>query len=416
MRCRRSSCNSSATLRQNVSMRRLVGPLLCLFYALTPPAVGTLRAEIVISEIMYNPGGSDFGSGAVQPFNREWIELYNNGNQWLNIEGWQVGDSQDNTWAAPFPSRTLIGPGQSLVVTGDAATFDSIWGAGINRIEVAGFPLLANAPAPTNEAVAVRNKSGVILDRVNYDDAFGWPRANGSQGQSVFLLPAGLSSSSNDTGTNWKPSMFGAYGARFIDGLDENHGSPGFVDTLPQAPFTPSHDAAWSMVIIPDSQNYVKSFADRSIFTQMTEWIRDHRDAFKIQAVLHEGDIVNNNNVINPTSGDQNSMQQWQNARASMHVLNGHVPYVMAAGNHDYGTTDAQNRQTFFNDYFKPTDNRLVDPAHGGILKGTMSPGELQNAYYEFKAPDGRRMLILALEWEPRPATVAWANQIARFA
>jgi hypothetical protein len=207
--------------------------------------------------------------------------------------------------------------------------------------------------------------------------------------------------------------MFGAYGARFINGAEENHGSPGFVDTLPQSPFTPSHDAAWSMVVIPDSQNYVKSFADRPIFTQMTEWIRDHRDAFKIQAVLHEGDIVNNNNVSNPTSGDQNSMQQWQNARASMHVLNGHVPYVMAAGNHDYGTTDAQNRQTFFNEYFKPTDNPLVDPARGGILKGTMNPGELQNAYYEFETPDGRRMLILALEWEPRPATVAWANEIA---
>lgn len=394
-------------------MRRLIGPFLTLSIVLTPLTIGTLRGEIVISEIMYNPGGTDFDSIAAPPFNREWIELYNNGSDWVNLEGWQVGDSQDNTWAAPFPTRTLLGPGQALVVTGDAPTFDSIWGTGIPRIGVAGFPIFANSPTPTDETVAVRNQSGVVLDYVNYDDAFGWPRVNGSQGQSIFALPAGLSASSNDVGVNWKPSMFGAYGARFVGGEEANHGSPGFVDHLPQTPFTPSPDAAWSMVILPDSQNYVKSSADRPIFTQMTGWIRDHRNAFNFQVVLHEGDIVNNNNTNSPTTGDQTSEQQWQNARSSMAVLNGHLPYVMAAGNHDHGTTNAQNRQTFFNDYFKAADNPLVDPERGGILKGMMSPGELQNGYYEFTAPDGRKMLILALEWEPRPATVAWANQIA---
>jgi len=375
--------------------------------------VANVRAEIVISEIMYNPGGVDFSSSSSPAYNREWIELYNNGNDWIDLAGWQVGDSQDNTWATPFPSRTILGPGQALVVTGDAPTFDSIWGTGIQRIGVADFPIFANAPTPTDETVAVRNESGAVLDRVNYDDAFGWPRANGSQGQSIFALPGGLTSSGNDIGANWKPSTFGAYGARFVGGEEANHGSPGFVAQVPQAPFIPSSDAAWSMVIIPDSQNYVKSSADRSIFTQMTEWIRDQRDAFNIQVVLHEGDVVNNNNTNNPTTGDQTSAQQWQNARNSMAVLNGHLPYIMAAGNHDYGTTNAQNRNTFFNDYFKATDNPLVDPVHGGILKGTMNPGELQNAYYEFQAPDRRKMLILALEWEPRPATVAWANQIA---
>jgi hypothetical protein len=42
-----------------------------------------------------------------------------------------------------------------------------------------------------------------------------------------------------------------------------------------------------------------------------------------------------------------------------------------------------------------------------------MNAGEIQNAYYDFIAPDGRKMLILSLEWEPRPAVVTWANQIA---
>ena len=393
-------------------MRRKVVAFLTLLTALSPLTGGVLRAEIIISEIMYNPGGADFDANAVSPFNREWIELYNAGSDWVNMGGWQIGDAQDNTWAAPFPSRTVLAPGHALVVTGDAPTFDSIWGGGINRVQVANFPTFANAPSPTNETVAVRNQSGAVLDSVNYDDAFGWPRADGSHGQSIFALPSGLTSASNDMGANWRPSSFGAYGSRFVSDEEQNHGSPGFVDTVLQSPFAPSPDAAWSIVVLPDTQNYAKSTLNRKIFTQMTEWIRDHRDEYNIELVLQEGDIVNNNNNV-PTNGDLPSSQQWQNAQTSMHVLNGHVPYVMAAGNHDYGTTNAQNRQTFFNDYFKATDNALVDPAHGGILKGTMNPGELQNAYYELAAPDGRKMLILALEWEPRPATVAWANQIA---
>lgn len=370
-------------------------------------------AEIIISEIMYNPGGVDVDPNANPPFNREWIELYNTGTAAVNLAGWQIGDSQDDVWASPFPQRTVLNPGQALVVTGDAASFDSMWGTGINRIEVTNFPALANNPAPNNETVAIRNGLGIIVDEVNYDDAFGWPRADGSQGQSIFALPSGLSTTANDLGTNWKPSMFGVYGARYIGGASENHASPGFVATVPQGPFSPSADASWSMVVIPDSQNYAKSSVDRSIFTQMTQWIRDNRDLYKIQVVLHEGDIVNNNNTNNPSSGDQNSTQQWQNAQTSMFVLNGHVPYILAAGNHDYGTTDAQDRTTNINNYFRATDNPLVDPAQGGIMKGVMTPGEIQNAYYAFTTPDGRKMLVIALEWEPRPATVAWANQVA---
>jgi hypothetical protein len=371
------------------------------------------RADVIISEIMYNPQGSDRDDTAVPPFNREWIELYNTGPSIINLGGWQLGDSQDNTWASAFPSGTLLNPQQTLVVTGDAATFDAMWGGGINRIAVSDFPTWANDPSPTNETVAIRDGFDVIRDAVNVDDANGWPKTTGSDGQSIFALPTGLTPGANDVGMNWAPSMWGAYGATFRTVQGENHSSPGFVATATQAPFAPSPDAAWSMVVMPDTQNYAKSSADKANLTLLTEWIRDHRDAYKIQAVLQEGDIVNNNNTNNPSSGDQTSTQQWQNVQESFFVLNGHVPYILAAGNHDHGTTDAQNRQTFINDYFKPSDNPLTDPAQGGILKGQMNLGEIQNAYYAFTAPDGRKMLIFSLEWEPRPATVAWANQVA---
>jgi hypothetical protein len=129
--------------------------------------------------------------------------------------------------------------------------------------------------------------------------------------------------------------------------------------------------------------------------------------------VLQEGDIVNQNSQVTPTSGDQTADQQWANAKAAMSILNGELPYIMAAGNHDLGTTSAQDRNTQFNTYFKAEDNPLVDPAQGGILAGYQVPGELQNAYFEVHAPDGRDLLIFSLEFWPRQATVAWANQIA---
>jgi hypothetical protein len=385
-------------------------------------AGGAAVGDVIVSEIMYNPAGSD-SSTTAPTFNKEWIEIYNASGQSVDLTGWSIGDSQDNNWASPFPAGTALAPNQALVITGDAATFDAQWGAGINRIQVSLFPSLANTPSPVNETVSIRDASGVFIDSVNFDQSNGWPRinfpdTNGSNGHSIFALPAGLSAAGDDIGANWRPSTWGNYGAVFSDyNGEENHASPGYVASQEQPPFTPSPDATWSMVLMPDTQNYVKASGEKHVLTTVTEWIRDNRDEFKIQVVLHEGDIVNNNNTtspsVPPSSGDQNSTLQWQNAQASMHVLNGEVPYIMAAGNHDFGFLNSENRETQINTYFKATDNPLVDPAQGGILQGVKTAGEIQNAYYAFTAPDGRKMLVFSLEWEPQPATVTWANQIA---
>src|SRR4051812_1360838 len=300
-----------------------------LVVAVSSAASSRLRSEVIISEIMYNPQGTDLDTTVTPNISREWAEVYNTGSSAVDISGWQFGDSQDNNWASPFPAGTSIASHQALVVTGDSASFTKEWGASINRLAVTGFPTLANDPSPTNETAAIRNGTGIIQDSVNFDDANGWPKLNGSDGHSIMVVPQGLTATANKVGTNWKPSMRGVYGATFKSADGENHGSPGVVDTTPQAAFLPSPDAAWSMVYMPDTQNYVKSTADFHIMTEQTTWIRDHRDDFKIKAAIQGGDIVNNNDTNNPTTGDQNSTQQWQNAQAGMFVLNGYVPYIM---------------------------------------------------------------------------------------
>ncbi|MGI9427797.1 MAG: LamG-like jellyroll fold domain-containing protein, partial [Bythopirellula sp.] len=203
--------------------------------------------------------------------------------------------------------------------------------------------------------------------------------------------------------------------------------------STPEPPDPPAGNVVWTMAIIPDTQNYVRDASDEALFDQMTQWIKDNKVSRNIGLVLHEGDIVNNNNNGSGSGSNLPSTQQWQHAQDAMFTLNGEVPYIMSTGNHDHGTTNAQDRSTEFNNYFKATDNPLIDPAQGGILKGTWTPppvgppprggggggtggdtdGPLENAYYEYIAPDGRKLLVFSLEWGPRQDVVDWAESIA---
>src|SRR3954465_3234209 len=112
-------------------------------------------AEVIISEIMYDPQGTDLDTSVTPKIMREWAEFYNTGDTAVNFGGWQFGDAADNQWATAFAANTMIQPHQALVVTGDTTHFDLEWGTGINRVQVSSFPTLANDPSPTNETAAL---------------------------------------------------------------------------------------------------------------------------------------------------------------------------------------------------------------------------------------------------------------------
>jgi hypothetical protein len=358
-----------------------------------------MRAEVILSEIMYDPQNADA--------NREWVELFNTGSSAVSLSGWQFGIPGNNLWTSALPASASIGAGQALVLTPSATTLDSDWGSGINRLQVSSFPSLNNDPNnnATAATLAIRNASSVIQDQVTYGDGAGWPTTSGNDGNSIYVLPQYLTSSANNSGANWRPSSQGLYGAvwRSAGGDSENHASPGTVATTVQAPFEPSPDAAWSMVYLPDVQNYNSSDGNHVREIGQMNWILSNKEAFKIQAVIQGGDLVNQNQ----------SDAQWDRAKEAFHMLDGHVPYVLAAGNHDFGTTNFQNRNTQYNNYFKITDNPLNNPTTGGIIKGTFEPNKLENSYSAFTAPDGRKMLIFNLEYYPRQAVVDWADAIA---
>src|SRR4029079_4031401 len=103
-------------------------------------------------------------------------------------------------------------------------------------------------------------------------------------------------------------------------GYSEHHASPGTVAITVQAPFEPSADAAWSMVYLPDVQNYNSSDGNQAREIAQMNWILNNKAAFNIKAVIQGGDIVNQNDTDS----------QWARAKEAFHMLDGQVPYVLA--------------------------------------------------------------------------------------
>lgn len=150
---------------------------------------------------------------------------------------------------------------------------------------------------------------------------------------------------------------------------------------------------SFSIVVLPDTQYYAMSWPD--IFDKQTQWIVDQRDALGISFVLHVGDIV-----------DSDLPEQWTVANHSLSKLDGNVPYVFCAGNHDY--TDLVDRVGMAAQYF-PVSRLAQSPTFGG----TFEEGHVENSYSVLPA-GGRRWLVIALEFGPRNEAVAWADGILK--
>ena len=151
---------------------------------------------------------------------------------------------------------------------------------------------------------------------------------------------------------------------------------------------------SWTLVLLPDTQVY--SLRYPGLFLTQTGWIAQNRDKQNIKFVLQLGDITNNNTV-----------REWENARAALSLMDGKVPYAFCPGNHDYGPSgDASTRETRMNEYL-PYRAYVDWPTFGGA----MEPGRMDNTYHCFEA-GGHKWIVIALEWAPRDATIAWANDV----
>jgi hypothetical protein len=98
-----------------------------------------------------------------------------------------------------------------------------------------------------------------------------------------------------------------------------------------------------------------------------------------------------------------------------MGALEGKIPYFFVPGNHDYGDGGlCQDRTTRLNEYFPvsqyfPVSRFRNTPQFGGTYD--KEPDRMENSYHLFSA-EGRKFLVLCLEFGPRKDVVRWANEV----
>ncbi len=147
---------------------------------------------------------------------------------------------------------------------------------------------------------------------------------------------------------------------------------------------TETEEERFSVVLLPDTQNYSEKYADT--YVAQTLWIRQQAKSDNIKFVVHLGDIV------------QTSTQEpeWEHADRAMRMLDGVVPYSMAPGNHDMVVKTRDS--TLYNKYYSP--ERFADrPWYGGHMDDTND-----NNFCFFEA-SGMKFMILNLEFAPRDET-----------
>lgn len=171
---------------------------------------------------------------------------------------------------------------------------------------------------------------------------------------------------------------------------------------------------SWSIIMLPDPQSYQKFERNQPLFELMTAWISENIEKLNIRLVMCTGDLVEQNEMINPNgvAANQASKQQWAAVAHAFNRLDGKVPYILAAGNHDYGYTNISVRRSNYNKYFPVDKNFKTQELVREVAVNAEGIPTMENAAFEFTSPQGRKFLLFTLEFAPRDTVIAWAKKV----
>ncbi|NQV03800.1 MAG: lamin tail domain-containing protein, partial [Bacteroidia bacterium] len=141
-----------------------------------------VEADIVITEIMYNPPES--GTDTL-----EFIELYNNDIAAVNLEDFYFSKGVTFT----FPAYTIV-PGEYVIVAESAQSMQNAFG--ITTLEWADGALNNGG-----EEIVLNEPTGSVIDSVTYDDMLPWDTLADGWGSSLELCDP---SSNNALAENWR--------------------------------------------------------------------------------------------------------------------------------------------------------------------------------------------------------------------
>lgn len=152
--------------------------------------------------------------------------------------------------------------------------------------------------------------------------------------------------------------------------------------------------AAFTMIVLPDTQVYTETDEGAAIFRKQTNWIVANRSALNIRFVMHEGDVVET----------ASSEAQYVRARAAMSVLDQAapaVPYGVLPGNHD-SVFDSKSQFTRF---FGPNSG-----VNFGVTSfqaypwwgGSYMPNQRHVGNYQvYSVPNAGDFVVVHLAWIP---------------
>lgn len=153
---------------------------------------------------------------------------------------------------------------------------------------------------------------------------------------------------------------------------------------------------AYTMAVLPDTQNYTDNESLIPTFDKMTQWLADNAEARNLAFVLNVGDMTSSN-----------TPEQWAIARDAYNNLDGVVPYAVVPGNHDQ-VGGAADFGSLISEYF-PVEK--FSQENGGTLGGVYQE-DMANNYHTFEAPDGTKWLVMSVEFGTRDDVIAWAENV----
>jgi hypothetical protein len=171
----------------------------------------------------------------------------------------------------------------------------------------------------------------------------------------------------------------------------------------------------FTIVALPDTQYYSSSLngGTPAMFNAQTQWIVNNQKSLNIAYVAHLGDLVQN-------ADNGGNATEWNVADGAFKILdNANIPYGVVPGNHDEGSTGADDGDASFtvlyNTYFGTS--RFAGRSYYGGHYGTNN-----NNHYDLFSAGGMNFVAIYFAYDYNSAgtglntdftsIVAWANGV----
>jgi hypothetical protein len=163
-------------------------------------------ANLVVSEIMYNPSGptaAEVAAGFFDAGEFEWIEIQNVGAQSVDLRGAYFFNGIDFTFPEVSDSTTLLPAGGRVILCENIAAFRQRHGTGLNALIAGQFSgSLDNA----GERLSLKQPDGTVIVDFTYGTAAPWPVDPDGTGRSLVLINPGAKPNPA-LPQHWRPSV-----------------------------------------------------------------------------------------------------------------------------------------------------------------------------------------------------------------